>query len=359
MNKGSKFEIAVIMGGKSGEHAASLYTANNVLEYIHKKQYHIRVVFISQKGQWYVERPFYAYLENNLLDNYLIKSLLTDLSDLKYKKSNIVRALAGVDVVFNALHGGDGEDGKIQGLFEYLKIPYTGSGVLACALSMDKLLSRNIFRDEGFFVPKTIAINEINYRQDVGGVFKKLIELLPSGPWVIKPRSLGSSIGVRFVEKSKHLLPVIEETFKIENNVLVEEYLYGIEITCGVFEEKGNTIALMPLEIVRGERRLFDGEMKYNKSLYETIAPPNLSNNIIELVKNFAVAAHRLLGCRMYSRSDFIIVNNKPFILEVNALPGLSPNSLYSRSLKVSNFPFAEFVNRLINEAMDKRRERM
>lgn len=357
MNKGSKFAIAIIMGGKSGEHVASLYTANNVLEHINKKQHHIRAVFINKNGQWYVERPAFAYLKNNLLDNYLTKSLLADFSDLKYRKSNIVEALAGIDVIFNALHGEGGEDGKIQGLFEYLKIPYTGSGVLACALSMDKLSSRNIFQNGGFFVPKTVAINEIEYRQDAEGVLKKLIEVLPRGPWVIKPRSRGSSTGVHFVEKSGYLLPAIEETFKIENNVLIEEYLHGIEITCGVFEEKGNATALMPLEILKGERRLFDREMKYDKSLYETITPPRLSNGTIELVKNFAVTAHRLLGCRMYSRSDFIIVDNKPFILEVNALPGLSPDSLYSRSLKASNFPFVEFVNRLINEAMDKRRE--
>lgn len=348
-----KSEIAVIFGGKSSEHLVSLYSANNVLEHIDREKYRIRAIFIGQDGQWYVERPFYAYLKNIPLNNYLIKSLLKDLSGLRYKKTNIIEALAGVDAVFNALHGENGEDGKIQGLLDYLKIPYTGSGVLTCALSMDKLLSRSIFRDAGFFVPLTVVVSREEFQSNMGGAFNRIAGTIPRGPWVVKPRARGQSVGVSMADTPEEAMLCLKQVFTIDSHALVEEYLEGVEVTCGILGKSGKPIALTPLEIVlKNGRRIFAEEVKYNKELFETIAPPRLPEGVVENIKAAALRTHELLGCEMYSRTDMIVKGGHPFILEVNALPGLSLNSLYNRGLKATGFSPQEFINGLLAEVL-------
>ncbi len=312
------------MGGMSSEHEVSLSTGENVIEYLDKEKYNIIPIIINKKGDWLVRgKPAYGWSAAG-------------------RKKTIDEALKGVDVVFNALHGEYGEDGRIQGFLDCFGVPYTGSGVLASALGMDKIKSYELFRLHGLNVPKGVILKKKN--KFVNMFSKKL---------VVKPSCLGSSVGISIVSDKKNLKKAIDKAFERCDVVIVEEYIDGLEVTCGIIDNiRGQKHFALPVtEIIPPDGHFFEYEIKYDGSTQE-ITPARISKELTKKIQEQSIEAHRLLDCEGYSRVDFILKDNKkPYILEVNTLPGLTSESLLPKAAKEAGIEFSKLLDIIIKNA--------
>jgi len=316
----SKLRVGVLRGGPSSEYEVSLKTGHNVLRSLPEDRYSPVDIFLSKDGQWHFKGRPIAPMD--VVDH--------------------------VDVVWNALHGKYGEDGKVQRLLENAGIPYTGSGVLPSAIGMHKQLAKEHFSRAGIRVPRgTIITGDDNVPQRISG--------LPNIPLVVKPVSGGSSVGTRIVEAYPGLFDAIAEAIT-HGDVLVEELIKGREATCGVVDadKEGGVFALHPIEIVPPEDRpFFDYEAKYGGGSKE-ICPGRFSIMETAEIRRLAALAHKTLGLRHYSRSDFIVSPKGIYILEVNTLPGLTDESLLPKALRESGVEFPEFLDHILQLTMSR-----
>jgi D-alanine-D-alanine ligase len=243
--------------------------------------------------------------------------------------------------VFNALHGPGGEDGTIQGILEWLRLPYTGSGVAACALAMDKHLTKKLLAAEGLPTPAW----------DVFDLTGGTLPLLPGSlnlPLVVKPRASGSSAGVALVRTheawSKTIIDAAEQT----GDVLAEEFVPGREFSCGVLGEE----ALPVVEILPADE-FYTYEAKYKPGGSRHLIPAPIDHDLTARLQTLALSVHRLVGLRDYSRTDFIVTKGgRPTILEVNALPGMTPTSLLPDEAQHAGISYEALVERLLHYAL-------
>jgi D-alanine-D-alanine ligase len=241
----------------------------------------------------------------------------------------------GVDVAFLALHGRGGEDGTIQGLLECLGIPYTGSGVLASALAMDKKCSKWIFRAQGLPTPAFEVVTRADRRSYAAG--------LPL-PVVVKPTCEGSTIGMSVVRAKSALPAAVAAALRCGEEALVEAYVAGRELTVGVLDGEA-----LPVVEVRPRGGFYDYRSKYTVGATEYLVPAPLTPRLETLVRGLAVAAHRALGCRGASRVDFRVDGRgRPYLLEVNTIPGMTETSLLPKAAAEAGVPFDELVERIL-----------
>lgn len=265
------------------------------------------------------------------------------------KKQDNIRLIKSrkISCAFLALHGRFGEDGQIQRILETLKIPYTGSGVRASKLAMDKVSSRRIFEAAGLNVPGYKIINKSTYRQKKGAMILNGLDL----PLVIKPATGGSSIGLSIIEKEVDLESALKSAFAFDDRVIVEEYIAGRELTAGILED----CALPVIEIVP-KKKFFDFEAKYTCGLTEYIVPAEIEERLAKKIKRTALTCHRLLGCLGFSRVDIILdKDNRVFVLEVNTIPGLTNTSLLPKAARIVGIEFNELCLKLIKSAYEKK----
>ncbi|OGW61785.1 MAG: hypothetical protein A2V83_08510 [Nitrospirae bacterium RBG_16_64_22] len=243
----------------------------------------------------------------------------------------------GIEVVFNALHGRFGEDGTVQGLLEVMGIPYTGSGVLASALGMDKVMSKKVFAFHGIPLAPYRVVTE----PEAAGA---LPSWFPFGfPVVVKPARQGSSIGVSLVETWDGLAPALRQALVYDTEAIVEAYVRGREVQVAIL----GTRALGAIEIVP-HRAFYDYQAKY-EGASEHVYPARLSPETTRIVHDLALAAHRALDCRVYSRVDLIVdADGRPFVLEVNTLPGMTDRSLFPEIARGAGISFGELVEAIL-----------
>ncbi|HLX26339.1 MAG TPA: D-alanine--D-alanine ligase [Candidatus Cybelea sp.] len=245
------------------------------------------------------------------------------------------------DIVFIALHGPGGEDGHVQALLEYLSIPYTGSGLEAAALSMDKHLTKKLLAAEGLPTPVW----------DLFDLTGGTLPLLPGSldlPLVIKPRFEGSSAGVTIVHTHEEWTNAMLDASKSYAQILAEEYLRGREFTCAVLGEE----ALPVIEIVANRDGFYSYGAKYEPGGSTHIVPAPIDEDLAARLQMLALSAHRLLGLRDYSRSDFIVTpDGRPHLLEINSLPGLTPVSLVPDACAAVGISFEALIDRLVGYA--------
>jgi D-alanine-D-alanine ligase len=302
-------KVAVVMGGASTEREISIASGAGVMRALESLGYPARSLDFDAR-----------FVEN-------------------------IRELAP-DVVFNALHGPGGEDGTIQGLLEWLGLAYTGSGVMACAVAMDKHITKKLLSAEGLPTP-----NWDTY--DLGG---GALPLLPGSldlPLVVKPRNEGSSTGVAIVKTHEQWTQaMIVASTRTENaQVLAEEYIAGREFSCGVLGDE----ALPVVEIISSDDFL-SYEAKYSPGGSRHLCPAPIDEDLAARLRMLALTVHRLIGLRDYSRTDFIVSKEgRPYILEVNALPGLTQNSLIPDEAAVVGISYEALVDRLIGYALARR----
>lgn len=304
-------KVAVVMGGSSSEREISIQTGSGVMR--------------------------------------ALQTLGYDAQSLDFDANFIdaVRTLAP-DVVFNALHGPGGEDGQVQALLDYLGIAYTGSGMEAAALAMDKHLTKKLIGAEGL---PTAAWDLFDL---LGGT----LPLLPGSldlPLVIKPRYEGSSSGVSIVKTHEQWTNAMLTSAKLFPAVIAEEYIEGREFTCGVLGEE----ALPVIEIVANNGDFYTYDAKYAPGGSTHIVPAEIDPDLSARLQMLALSAHRLIGLRDYSRTDFIVSKEgRPQILEVNTLPGLTPTSLLPDACRAVGISYEALIDRLVGYALRRTESR-
>ena len=304
-------KVLVLMGGDSSESAISIATGKTCAKALQELGYNVTSLDITNAGDSLV----------SLIQN------------------------SNTDVVFNALHGPFGEDGKIQAILEYLKIPYTHSGVLASALAMDKDKAKIIASCEGVNVANSIVMN----RYDIGNKHPMAV------PYVIKPLIEGSCVGVIIIKKEEDAIPSVlsSKEWRFGDRVLVESYVAGREFACGVMGSK----ALDVCEIFISEQYdFYDIGAKYNPGGSKHICPANILPNIYKDVQIMALKAHQAMGCSGVSRSDFRYNEKTSELvwLEINTQPGMTPTSLLPEIAEVSGISFNELVRWIVEDASCK-----
>lgn len=318
-----RLRVGVVRGGISSEYDVSLRTGASVLKNLPTDKYEPYDILITKNGVWHFQGiPFHP---ETLPDR--------------------------VDVVFNALHGFFGEDGKIQKFFDSIDMPYTGSGHFASAVSMNKNTAKDYFTRAGLKTPLGVE-----YSRETGDVdsFVRDVFNRVSPPWVIKPMDGGSSVGISIAKDFDELRAGISEALRYSDTVLVEEKISGREATCGVVDSfrDRDVYPLFPIEIrSRGDHIFFNYDAKYD-GLTEEICPGNFSDDEKKEIERMSEIAHKELGLSHYSRSDFIVSTRGIYILETNTLPGLTQNSLLPKALSAVGFSYGDFLDHVIELAI-------
>ena len=269
------------------------------------------------------------------------KELGHDVLDLdpQFDVRLLVPDLLTVDLVFNGLHGGDGENGVIPGFLQSLGVKYTGSRNEASAICMDKRISKALVHRKDLLTPNWVSLANNDPLPSVGDMVF---------PVVIKPNDQGSTIGLTVVKDESELDDAIELARQFANVVLIEEFIVGKEITVTVIGDKAYPI----VEIVPSHG-LYDYECKYNQGMTEYFCPANIDKDLTKAIQESALKIHKLLGCRHYSRADFRLdENGKAWFLELNTLPGMTETSLVPKAAKASGLSFPELIQTIINEAL-------
>jgi D-alanine-D-alanine ligase len=299
----------------------------------------------------------------NYLDPTRYEPFAVDLNDLLGQPQAIANLAQRADFVFLALHGRYGEDGTVQGLLDALGLPYQGSGVAASALAMNKVRSKATYRDMG--IPQARGLD---FRVGANGMWlrgisplfgdrpiqpltakevERLVGELLGFDVVLKGSTQGSTLGLAVVRSREAFLPALEQTAAFDSEILIEERLPGKEVTAGVIGGD-EPVALPLIEIRPKAGDLFDYEAKYTAGASEEICPAPIDEALTAEIQGLAIAAHHALGCHGLSRSDFMIVDGRPFILETNTLPGLTENSLIPMAARAAGIMLPELLDRLI-----------
>jgi D-alanine-D-alanine ligase len=342
----NKINVIVLMGGKSPEHEVSVLSGTNVVTSLSSRKYKILPVVVSKTGtKWRLTtKDSLQKLVNPLKSKGTNREII--LSEEKLIPG--VGAITGsqASIIFIAMHGPYGEDGTIQGMLELTGIPYTGSGVLASAIGMDKEIFRKLMKEAGLPIPKYIVVTKAD--RDI----LKLVKKIGNFPYFVKPNDQGSSVGAAIARNRTQLLSDVREAFKFSDKVLVDEYIEGTELTCGVL---GNSrlIALPSVEIVpKGE--FFDYESKYYESGSEEIIPARISKKNEDAVRNLSLKVFSAIGAKGFARVDFILKKNKLYILEINTIPGLTKVSLLPKEAKAAGINYPRLLDMIIKYAIEK-----
>ena len=257
---------------------------------------------------------------------------------------------AGADVVFPILHGPPGEDGTLQGLLEILGFSYVGSGVLASACAMDKVVAKQIFRAYGLPVARDVIV----HRHEGKSTATRRVDEVLGQDVIVKPASQGSAVGVSFAKDRRELEAALDRAFGYDERVLVEERIAGREITVAILERNGIE-ALPVIEIRTPPGSWYDYEHRYTPGLSEHIIPAALPDAQSHRIQEIAKMAHMALGCRDLSRVDFVVpAKGEPIVLEVNTLPGMTPTSLYPDAARAAGLSFEALVVHLIERAWSR-----
>jgi D-alanine-D-alanine ligase len=342
-------KIAVIFGGQSGEHEMSLRSASQVISALDKDKYEIIPVAITKKGRWLVGAAGKEYLENNLSKAGQEGGVSSQENSEGGNEVRLPDKLPAIDLALPIVHGSYVEDGKLQGMLDMLGIPYVFSGTLASALAMHKRKTKIIAKSAGLKIAKDVVISK-NKKFNPDKVIAKL-----NLPIVIKPIELGSSVGTSLANSKEELAAGIKTALEYGNEVLLEQFIKGRELTVAVMGDKSPK-ALPVIEIIPKVSGWFDYRAKYEVGGSEEVCPAQIPEDIQRKVQNYAVKIFRNIGCRDLARADFIWsgVNNKVYFLEINTIPGMTGTSLAPQAAKAAGMEFSVFLDKLIKGATDR-----
>jgi D-alanine-D-alanine ligase len=329
-----RVRVAVLLGGRSSEHEISLASARSVLEALDSERYETVTVEIGRDGRWELGTGSDGSVAETL----------------PVPTSKVPATLGEVDVVFPVLHGPFGEDGTVQGLLELAGVPYVGAGVLGSALAMDKDVFKAVMRDRGIPVTRNITLRQGQAPENPFGY-----------PVFVKPARLGSSVGITKVNSEEQLAPSVELAFRHDEKVLVEEFVSGVEVECGVLGNE-EPLASLPGEIVSHGFQgadWYDFSAKYDEGGMDLVIPPRLPEKTIERVQELAVRSFVAGECEGMARVDFFVREDGEVLLnELNTIPGFTATSVYAALFEASGIPYPELVDRLVKLALGRHERR-
>jgi D-alanine-D-alanine ligase len=250
------------------------------------------------------------------------------------------------DVAFLALHGRGGEDGTVQELLDILGIPYTGSGVLACMRSVDKVLTKHLLEEAGLPTPEFFAFSETAFRELGAADALPAIEERLAFPIVVKPAAQGSALGVKFARTAQDVPAALVAAFSYDSRVLLERYVAGRDMAVSILDGE----ALPVVEAVPREEDFYDFEARYEIGRTDFVCPADLPAELTARIQELALATYKLLGCRGFARVDLMVeeAGAEPLVLEVNAIPGLTETSLLPMAAEASGISFDELIGRIV-----------
>jgi D-alanine-D-alanine ligase len=313
-----KSTVAVIYGGRSGEHEVSVRSAKAIMNGLDRSRYDVTEYFIDQNGKWNPE------------------PILPEPG-----------AQPEIDVAFPVLHGTFGEDGTVQGLLELADLPYVGAGVLASSVSMDKEMTKRVCRER--LLPVVDYVVLYRGRLDAAEVCRQL-----GFPVFVKPANLGSSVGISKVRNQAELVPALELAAEYDRKILVERGVEGRELECSVLGNE-DPIASVPSEILPS-REFYDYEDKYLLDQARTVVPADVPPAVAEEVRRLSVEGYKAVGCEGMARVDFLLesATGRLYLNEINTIPGFTSISMYPKMWEASGLPFGDLLDRLIQLALDR-----
>ena len=357
-----RLTVALIFGGRSSEHEISIISAKSIAANISTERYKVVPFYITHEGHWLCDGIAQDILDLDLaalLRNSSVEEAASTLRDMVTEAAQAPFSFdfrsVGIDVAFLALHGTYGEDGRIQGLLDTCAVPYTGCGVLASALTMDKALTKLCVADAGLAVAPSLTLFSADYHADPKGVCT-MIEQQFACPFFVKPANLGSSIGISKVHHGDDLPSALESACSLDTKVLVEKAIEGREIEVAVLGNEQPEVSVCG-EIEPGSD-FYDYQDKYIHNTAKLFIPARIPVAMQDGVRSAALKAYKALGCRGMSRVDFFVDEKTGSIVfnEVNTIPGFTDISMYPQLMDASGIPFPELAERLLQLALETTR---
>lgn len=317
--------IAIAAGGDSSEFEISVKSAMQVSQVL-SARYNTYIIMV-RGANWYWEdqKGRYHSIDKNDF------SLTADDSKIRF------------DGVFIAIHGTPGENGLLQGYFDMLKIPYSSCDAFCSALTFNKQACKSFLRDYNFDMADAILIRKDSH-YDTEEIISKT-----GLPCFVKPNDSGSSFGVTKVKSKAELLPALEVAFKESDEVLIEKFLKGREVACGVLKTKSRTLVLPVTEII-SKNEFFDYEAKYTPGRSDEVTPADIPGDVLEKIQNLSLSVYEILGCRGIVRVDFIVVEGRPYFLEINTVPGMTPESIVPKQAAAYGISLEELFGLAVEE---------
>ncbi len=350
-----KKRIAVIFGGKSSEHEVSRVSASYVISTIPRDKYEIVTIGITKEGKWLLYKGDVSAIRDGSWEK--DPENRTAFISPAPSVSGIVVVGTGeiikLDVIFPVLHGKNGEDGTIQGIFEMSGIPYVGCGVLASAACMDKAVTNILLEKFGIAQADYTWFYSCEYKNDPEKIIAKIESELPSYPVFVKPANAGSSVGVSKAHNRDELVKAIEVASKEDSKIVVEENIVGHEVECAVLGNE-KPFASVPGQIAPASE-FYDYDAKYNNAASELYIPAKISEDLMEKVRETAIKAYTLIGCSGLSRVDFFVTDDGRVLLnEINTLPGFTSISMYPKLMAACGYEGEALIEALIKSAFER-----
>ena len=352
-----KVKLAVLFGGRSGEHEISIISARSMMAAVDGAAFEVLPIYISPEGGWYFWAGFMQGVPRPTADDpaYVptpdpsTRSFLTRLDGGDQLEA---------DVVFPLLHGPYGEDGTVQGLLELDAMPYVGSGPLACALAMDKEMSKNMLRANGIPTVDYFAVTRRRFEENPKAVTLEVEQRLRY-PLFVKPANLGSSIGIHKAKDRESLAAALADAARYDSKVLCEQAVNAREFECGILGNDAPEASPVGEVVAKGE--FYDYEAKYVRDDAELHAPAKVDADLAQRVRDMAVKAFVTHGCAGLARVDFFYLPDRDRLLvnELNTMPGFTPISMYPKLWQVAGLNYAKLVSRLVDLAFERHADRM
>jgi D-alanine-D-alanine ligase len=356
-NEKKRLRVGVLFGGRSGEHEVSLSSAASVIRGLDPEKYEAVPIGITKGGQWLIGAGVQKMLPEVLKSGERVL-LSSDPSLAALVPLDVARGGAQrVDVVFPVLHGTFGEDGTVQGLLDLAGLPYVGAGVLGSAVGMDKDMQKRLFIQEGLPVGKFMAFPRSEWETSRSKVLNRIAKEIRF-PLFVKPATLGSSVGMTKVHNRTELAPALDFAGEFALKIVVERAINGREIELSVLGND-DPKASVPGEIIP-HREFYDYAAKYLEDGTALVIPAKLSRAQVRRFQDYAVRAFKALDCAGMGRVDFFLERRtrRIFINEINTIPGFTSISMYPKLWEASGLPFGKLVDRLIELALERHREK-
>ena len=341
-----KLKVAVLFGGCSSEYSVSLVSGTSVIRNLNEDKYDISMIGITKDGDFYLYEGSVLEIEK---DNWLRPDVTKKITFSTNRSDHgfiiiDTNTLVKVDVAFPVLHGRNGEDGRLQGLFELAGIPYVGCDMAASHICMDKYLAHVLAEVNGILVPKSFIFYNYDTKEKIRNDIKEL-----SYPIYVKPLKAGSSYGISKVNKEEDLEKAIDFAFQYDNTIIIEENIDGFEVGCAIMGIE-NELTTGEVDEIELQTDFYDYEEKYTAKTSKIILPARLSDEERKRIKETAIKIYKALGCKGVSRVDMFYTKDKKIVFnEVNTMPGFTSHSRYPSMLKAVGYDFNEVLDKLIS----------